>query len=294
MGKHAFLILAHKDDENFRTLLSILDNPKNDLFVHMDIKNQNYKKADIEGVIKHGKIYHTKRFNVQWGSYSMVKAELELLKKSTKTGQYEYYHLLSGDDLPIKPISYIHKFFYENSGKEFVGMVKNESKYKFRVSRYYFFQDKLGRAPEKALNIWRKADRYSSIIAQKISFTRNKSLDLWYGSQWFSITDAFARYVLSQKRWINKHFKYTYIPDELFIQTLLSKSPFVQNVYKIENNSSYKSAMRLIDWGRGRPYVFQDSDFNELMSSEMLFARKFDSNLNPELTKRISTALRKN
>ena len=33
--------------------------------------------------------------------------------------------------------------------------------------------------------------------------------------------------------------------------------------------------MRCIDWKRGEPYTFQKDDFDELMSSNMLFARKF-------------------
>lgn len=293
MDKHAFLILAHKDDDNFRALLSLLDNKNNDLFIHMDIKNKSYKKSDIELIAKHSKIHHTNRINVQWGAFSMVKAELKLLTKATQTGHYEYYHLISGDDLPIKSINYIHTFFRKNAGKEFVGMVKNDSAYNFRVSRHYFFQNILGRFPDKAPKIWRKADRYCCLLEKKIGFVRNKSLDLWYGSQWFSITDNFARYVLSQKRWIKKHFNHTYIPDELFLQTLLNKSPFKENVYKIENNSSFKSAMRLIDWKRGRPYIFKDDDFDELMSSEMIFARKFDSNANPNLTVKIKETIEK-
>lgn len=293
MNKHAFLILAHKDDDNFRALLSLLDNESNDLFIHMDIKNKSYKASEIELIAKHSKIYHTKRINVQWGSFSMVKAELELLSKATRTGHYEYYHLISGADLPIKSVKYIHNFFYENAGNEFVGIVKNDSTYRFRVNRYYFFQDKFGRDPDNTSKIWRKMDRYCHLIAKKFGFVRNEALDLCYGSQWFSITDNFARYVVSQKRWIKKHFNYTYIPDELFLQTLLNQSPFKGNVYKIENNSSFKSAMRLIDWKRGRPYIFCNNDFDELMSSEMIFARKFDSNANPDLTERILKTLGK-
>ena len=34
--------------------------------------------------------------------------------------------------------------------------------------------------------------------------------------------------------------------------------------------------MREIDWNRGRPYIWRTDDFDTLISSEKLFARKFD------------------
>ena len=33
---------------------------------------------------------------------------------------------------------------------------------------------------------------------------------------------------------------------------------------------------RLIDWNRGSPYTFRQADFQELMASDCMFARKFD------------------
>lgn len=36
--KQAYLIIAHKDDLTFRTLISMLDNENNDIFIHMVIE----------------------------------------------------------------------------------------------------------------------------------------------------------------------------------------------------------------------------------------------------------------
>lgn len=41
-SRHAYLVLAHKDDAVFRALLASLDDTSNDIFVHMDIKNTSY------------------------------------------------------------------------------------------------------------------------------------------------------------------------------------------------------------------------------------------------------------
>ena len=44
---------------------------------------------------------------------------MELLKAAIK-GNYDYYHLISGMDLPIKTQKEIHEFFENNKGKEFI------------------------------------------------------------------------------------------------------------------------------------------------------------------------------
>ena len=118
--KQAYLIIAHKDDLTFRTLISMLDYKNNDIFIHMDKKNKTYDSKGIESLGKHAKIYHTCRTNVEWGGYSLINAELLLLEKATEIGKYQHYHLLSGEDLPIQKQEVIQNFFMEQDGKEFI------------------------------------------------------------------------------------------------------------------------------------------------------------------------------
>lgn len=77
--KHAFLVIAHKDDLVFRALISMIDDPRNDIFIHMDAKNVNYNDESINSLVKKSKIYHTERTIVTWGGYSQINAELLLL-----------------------------------------------------------------------------------------------------------------------------------------------------------------------------------------------------------------------
>lgn len=37
--KHAFLVMAHKDNEVLHTLMRVLDDERNDIFIHMDAKS---------------------------------------------------------------------------------------------------------------------------------------------------------------------------------------------------------------------------------------------------------------
>lgn len=66
-GRHAYLIMAHKDDMAFRALLRLLDDACNDIFVHKDAKNTARDKDDtFAGVIRAG-CFAVPRANVTWG-----------------------------------------------------------------------------------------------------------------------------------------------------------------------------------------------------------------------------------
>jgi hypothetical protein len=41
--------------------------------------------------------------------------------------------------------------------------------------------------------------------------------------------------------------------------------------------------MRCIDWTRGEPYTFREEDFKMLMKSDMIFARKFSTNVDKKI-----------
>ena len=58
----------------------------------------------------------------------------------------------------------------------------------------------------------------------------------------------------------------------------------IENIYN--KDDEFKSCVRKIDWNRGNPYVWTNDDFDELMRSDAIFARKFD-NSDMEIVKRI-------
>lgn len=276
-SKHAYLILAHRDDVCFRTLLAMLDDIRNDIFIHMDKKCSEYKEQVIAASLNHSKVYHVDRLNIAWGGVKMIEAEIILLKKATSIDQYQYYHLLSGQDLPIKSQDSIHNFFEQNKGKEFVRFNHPTFQYYERVQIYHFFQDKLGRNWQNIFN--RILLKAQSIIGVK----RNKGISFYKGTQWFSITDSFARYVVENEGWVRNVFRYTFCCDEVFIQTLLMRSPYKDNRYWMAMDNDMHAIMRLIDWTRGTPYVFRIKDKEELMSSEMMYCRKFDDRVDSDI-----------
>lgn len=114
MNKQAILILAH-DISNLEILnkqLRILDSKYFDIFIHID-KKSKMKIEDIEKCkISQLKIY--KEIKVYWGHISQVECELFLMKKALEQEEkYDYLHLISGVDFPLKKPAEIFKFFNE-------------------------------------------------------------------------------------------------------------------------------------------------------------------------------------
>ena len=78
--------------------------------------------------------------------------------------------------------------------------------------------------------------------------------------------------------------------DELFLQTLVFDSPFRDNLY-YDNDAGRYYNMRFIDFQRGNPYVFRESDFDMLLNRQELFARKFDWNTDNKIVEKISKSI---
>jgi Core-2/I-Branching enzyme. len=281
MDRFAYLILAHKSDLVLETLLKMIDDEHNDIFIHMDKKNIFFSEEQLNSLIKKSHLYFVERIKVTWGGYSQVKAVLSLIKMATYTGKYKYYHLLSGQDLPIKTQGKIIEHFGNCEDVQFIGFQIYKKKFDARINYYYLFQDIVGRNDKKFLCF---IQRVFVFIQKMFHFNRNRRSGIRFakGTNWFSITDDLARYILYNKKWVEKTFKYTRAGDEMFLQTLVYNSKYFNQVNnKIGDDND--AALRYIDWGRGEPYIFRASDLNELIDSPMMFARKFDESVDSEV-----------
>ena len=78
---------------------------------------------------------------------------------------------------------------------------------------------------------------------------------------------------------------------EMFLQTVLYSSEYFKNVCR-EYDNVVLNCKRLIDWTRGIPYTYRKSDYDELMSSSAMFARKFSTKVDKEIIDMIYEKLR--
>ncbi len=293
MSKHAYLLIITGHHKEVQFLLQILDDPRNDIFIHIDKKDKTANFNTYLNICKHSKVYFVKRRNVAWGSGAIGTAEMDLLKKAV-VNNYDYYHLLSGTDLPVKSNDFLHNFFNKYNDKIFVecnNFLKNESEWKFnlRFQQYHLFQDWIG---SKNNNL-KRLDWTFCLIQKFFRINRTKKLHktIKSGSTWFSIPNNFAHYLVQNYDQIIHFVKYTYCVDEIFIQTWLYNSKFYKNIFHNKNINQYQTNLRFYDFKNGHPRYMNTNDFKKLNKSKFLFARKFDVDKKPFLAKNIKKIL---
>lgn len=67
--KHAYLIIAHKVDLMLITLLKMLDDKRNDIYLHMDKKNKTFTQSSLPNM-RYSNLFLTDRISVNWGGFS--------------------------------------------------------------------------------------------------------------------------------------------------------------------------------------------------------------------------------
>ncbi len=272
--KHAYLIMAHDNPSILIKLLQLIDDPRHDIFLHIDER----LKFDISQFrLRHSHLEIIESRRVYWANYSQVDTELQLLKAASQ-GNYSYYHLLSGVDLPLKTNDERFQFF-ESCGKNFIAIVPHESFYSIRRVKYYHLLTR--NSAYRRSKPLKAADRLFEYIQRFVGVNRlrNSSWHIIDGWTWFSIRHDLCKALINAEKHFKDMFRFSIAADELFIQTFIYNTLEFRNTLYDENDLK-KGSMRYIDWKRGKPYTFgtdqnKDQDYSLLMNSPYMFARKF-------------------
>lgn len=120
------------------------------------------------------------------------------------------------------------------------------------------------------------------------SIFRRKAPDdvkFYFGSCWVCLSGETWNWM---KQYLRNHPEYTRFyknsncPDESFFQTLLMNSPYKDNC------GDY---LHYVDWGEGesRPRTLTIDDFEKLIVSDKLMARKFDIEVDREIIEKLES-----
>ena len=108
---HAYLIIAHEQFDLLESLLKCIDDARNDIYIHIDSRSE-LDIGRIEKVLRNSRVEFVPRIHIRWGGFDMVRCEYMLLEAAFESGrEYEYVHLISGADLPLKNQDEIHRYF---------------------------------------------------------------------------------------------------------------------------------------------------------------------------------------
>lgn len=278
----AFLMQCHKNPEQINLLLDALNHPMVDVFVHVDKKSQGIRKKikQREGVYI---LPAQQCVDVQWAQYSQIEATLQLLTAAVNGGGYSQYWLISGQDYPLRSMNSIIGFLEANQEENFIDCSRVEAFNK--RNDVHFSNFVIGR------KLWQKVLKNLWIYGtggwnKTLPIFKRKAPDnfkYWFGSQWWCLNGETVRWIVD---YLDEHpeygtfFEYSLCPDECFFQTLVMNSPFA---------SSVKPYLHYIKWEKGKssPKTLTESDYQEIMDSSKLMARKFDINVDNEIINKL-------
>ncbi len=276
--KQALLITAYKEMNQLIELISKFDDHFN-VYIHFDKKSKLKHTEKIKLQRLSNVKYFCQEFKVNWGSINHLKAYLHLCKIALKDSENEYFHLITGQDYPIKSIQHF-KTLFDNLDKDTPSYLEY-----FTIPTTNWHEGGLDRVKYFNLHNYLNAKtriggillRYSIFIQKLLKIDRALDFQkpLYGGSTYWSLSGETLAYVLAYNKnnpWFLKKFKYSFCPEEFYFQTIIMNSVHSKNI--INEN------LRYVDWESNRggvPAFLDETDFETLINSNKLFCRKVSS-----------------
>lgn len=291
---HVFLIQAHKYPELLHRIIARLDATNHYFFIHIDKRSREMlDSCYVLELTRKKNCFVYSEYAVNWGSEKQFWVTLFLLEKSIQYDvAFTYYHLISGQDFPLKGNKDFDSFFSMNCGSSFMGLINTtdiDKRYMvFHFDRIVNPRGNIGcRIFHKLCNLFVQLQ----LFLYKNGITIRPSLEykLYKGSSWWSFHHEVASYInrfVKESPEFLKRFNYTSCCDEVFFHMIVMNSPYMDTIIN--------DSLRYVDWSdssRGYPCVLDERDYEQIESSNNLFCRKIDPHKSEKLLKKIETKI---
>ncbi len=287
----AYIILAHKLPGQLVRLVRKLNTKDVQFFIHVDKKtgDETYREM-AEPLREYDNVFFLKRHVCIWGDFGHVEATLEGIRTILGMGlEFDYVMLLTGQDYPIKSNKQIHDALNKSNGNSFIENFalpsdrwKDESGGMDRLNYLYFNWRGRRRRFLKTQKIIPRSFydgllRVAEILQIRPRLPENYTV--FGGSSYWCLSRECIEYIndfVNQHPDYVKYFRQATISDEIFFQTILMNSPLKDHLI---NND-----MRYIVWTTSsHPKIITRHIFDELISTNDFFARKFDATVDSEI-----------
>jgi Core-2/I-Branching enzyme len=301
----AYIISVYKYPDQLIRLVQRLNMRTSVFLIHVDKRTDKTQYREMVSGLNHlANVVFLKRHNCHWGDFGHVRATLKGLAHLFQNEvKFDYLFLLTGQDYPIKSNACIEKFLSEANGKEFISYYAfpNESwggdgglrrielwHFRFLADWPFRFLDAFIHLPSKREFKSRvKWAIYSSVNRMFNKRRLPGNMKPFGGPGYWCITRECAKFIndfTNSNPGFVKFFKYVDIPDEIFFHTIILNSCFAQ---KVVNDD-----LRCIDISAGQgPRIWRKRDFEILIKSKALIARKFDTSIDSEILDLIDAKL---
>ncbi len=195
-----------------------------------------------------------------------------MLKIVSEQSDINYYHIISGQDIPVKSLSEFSIFENEEKISMQCENIKNkDSNFKKKYRNGVLISNGDSRKIiEKILN---KLYSFTHKPRYYISEYKENDIYIYIGLVWCSFPQSVAKYILKYCKVHNflsgwQHIK---IPEEFFFQTIIANSRFKNKI--VGNN------LRYMDWNfrnGSSPAYLDKTDISKIEKGNYFFARKID------------------
>lgn len=281
MNKIAILIGAFENPQYLDALVQKMIHPRTNVYIHINKKNYQEFLWMFEKYAKHPSVHLYAEYAVNWGGHGMVESQLFLAKKALEDKENFYFHLITGSDILVRPISELIDFCEKNVNWNYLQLKDMRvPHWQLRYLCYnlydiidvrknklnFYFVKGLARL-QYHLHLWRKKWPYK---------------ELKTGSGWWSLNrdalDFLYEKVMSKE--IKKLWMYTHGPDEIIYQCILYNSSFKETL--VGHNLCY------LEWvGQPSPKTLTMDDWDKVYNSQLFFARKVHPLLSKEFIDKV-------
>lgn len=266
MDMHGMIITAYQDYESLKRVIGALS-ARALCFVHVDAKCgiTDAMTAELDAMEN---VRAIRKYRVNWGSVYHLHALLDLCRMALEDDRVTHLHLISAQDFPTMSADAFEQFF---EGDDRIHMqsltTKDYPELAHRYEHFHFmhllnYRD----MSERAQNWVGRVDRWQDMlhIRRRVNVPHK-------GLVWASLPRAAAEHAVfaPQNRALLKKLKYTYIPEEFYLQNAFAGTAFEARITGSE--------LRFSIWdepSRGTPALLDENDIGRIDASGCVFCRK--------------------
>lgn len=255
---HAYLMLCHQAPRHLLTWAT--RQPEARFYVHYDAKSALDDLAFLRSLANVVILPH--RLPIFWGGFNMVAATLNLFQAALMQPENRFFHLISGDCVPLKSTDELDNCFAKLPENALLMESVHTPRLRYRTrfdaphANTVWQRSLLGKIITKTLQL---SDKLLPSKAQCLS-----------GSQWFSATRPAMQVLLSSHNLDEacQHFAKKLCPDEHFFQYLAAKQP--EKIQLIHNNQRFIRFQA----GNNHPDLLSLDELWQAQEQDFWFARK--------------------
>lgn len=274
--KQAILITAYVNLSHIQRIIRCFDDDF-DFYIHIDKKS----KEDYGYLKNQPNVFVYKKYPIYWGSDNHLFAIIYLIRRVLESNRnYDYCHLISGSDFPIKSAKQFKQFFSsanKNNYIEYFTLPHSNWGTTGGLERLQYYW--LGH---------RHMDVRTSWLIPRILWLQRKlhihrNLDflpqLYGGGTYWSLRREVLQYAIeiTDKQELLHHFAHSHTAEEIWMQSILLNAP----QFIVVNDS-----LRYMHWigNASSPSTLSNVDeMPAIRHSKSFFARKFIAGQSDEL-----------